>query len=129
MIIEQIVYNTLSSNTPITNLVGSKIYPHQIPQLEALPAITFAINGKAATDPKQKQFNTTFLFGCYSLTFLEAATIEQALEDCLLNYSGSTEGTCVMNCKLMSKRSESIEVEGTDKPVYAFLTEIQILHN
>lgn len=96
-------------NTPaMTALVGTRIYPVELPTNPTLPAIAFKLIGEQS----QATFNTDgyqrkrIEFAIHALTYLEAITIKAALVKALNRYTGLlSDGSYV---------SSSLQITGTD---------------
>jgi hypothetical protein len=78
---EELVVATLNAAAPVTALVGDRIFPDEIPQERALPAIVYR---RAATDPRFTLNDTLaatralMRLSCWATSRLQAETIGDA---------------------------------------------------
>ncbi len=92
--IEKAIYSLLASNSAITDLVSSRIYPMVRRQTDELPAITFQI----ISSPRGYTFDgpmglvrARVQINCYADDPLEAANISEIVRKSLEGFQGSPE--------------------------------------
>lgn len=91
--IEKAIYSLLSTNSEITDLVSSRIYPLVREQSDGLPALTYQI----ISSPREYSFDGPGLvrariqINCFAATVLAAAELAQILRISLDGLSCSPE--------------------------------------
>ena len=94
MTFEQAVYAYLSTYTPLSTIIGTKIFPGMAPQGISPPYII----RQRISKPRYHDFSDAddsslvrprHQFDVYSLSYSESLNIMGALKDALLNFSGA----------------------------------------
>ena len=80
-----------SSLNPVTNIVGTRIYPVVLPTQPTLPAIHYRIVGGSSTPTNDTYGNQRYRFevNCWGLTYLDAVTLRSAVIQTLQEYGGA----------------------------------------
>lgn len=85
------LYAYLSSQSNITSITGSRIYPSILPQKPDLPAIVFESIGSnpvSRQDGKPTLEISRYQIDCYARTSRDAKILAQAVRDSLESYVG-----------------------------------------
>ena len=85
------LYTFLSTQTNITNIAGSRIYPSVLPQKPVLPAVVFSCIGSspiARQDAKPVLEVARFQLDCYATKQRDAKLLAKAVRDSLESYVG-----------------------------------------
>jgi hypothetical protein len=99
--IEQNIYTLLSTSVLITPLIGTRVYPLEIPQDPTLPALCYSFVGGSSTNT----LTTTGIakwrlqVDCYGDTYADAVTLRNAVVQTLNGYYDAT-----MNVMLITPR-------------------------
>jgi len=90
------IINHLLADSRITEYVGTRIFPVQLNQEEALPAIMITINDVEANPTKTAASTDDFVeldLTTYAKSALDAFTIAELIRTSLDNYSGTMGST------------------------------------
>lgn len=105
MSIEAGCYAFLSSSTGITDLVGTRIYPHHLPQNPTFPAMTYRL----VSAPHDHTLadaagivRVRFQFDVYSYLLSDCVDVVEALRLELQRYTGSFGAKVVLASKLVN---------------------------
>ena len=95
MDISEALYKYLTSNEEITSLVGTKIYPMQLPQNVTLPAITYTLvlaNYDSALQGDTGYTRQTIQLVTHAKTYKEARTISRLVKKKIQDLHGDMSG-------------------------------------
>lgn len=104
------VYNLLSNDATVSGLVGSKIYPDQIPQQVAYPAIVHYktdVNKVAVKTAPTINYRITLQIDIYCDTYGAGETIADAVKAVLDEYSGTVESINIQKAVLNNQADEN----------------------
>lgn len=93
------LYSLLQSCTPLTNIVGTRIYPIVLPKNYTTPGITFSqVSSNTEVHMDRTYVETTSVdISCWALTYSDAAKAQAAVESLLTLYQGTlADGTTVL---------------------------------
>jgi len=115
--INESVFSILSSSVDVSDIVGTRIYPHVIPQNTSLPAIVYSqIAGirRHTTSGTDNLVPSRWQFTCVTETYAELRALASAIRTTLDNYSG-TVGSVVFQCIHFIDENDLTDVlPGTD---------------
>jgi len=105
MSLEKAVRAVLTSDSTVSSLVASRVYPMRRPQGSALPAIVYSNvfteqNQSVATQSGIRR--TRLSVDCISSTYGGVKTLRDAVESALVNYSGTGSGETIYSLRLES---------------------------
>jgi hypothetical protein len=109
MILEQAVFELLSTSPAVTALVGTRIYPHLAPEGAARPYIVQArtegdnlatLSGRGVVDRVQ------LAIGCVAGDAVAAQNLSLAVRDALDGYNG---GQTIVSARRAGQRSEYLD--------------------
>lgn len=96
------LYHLLSTDTPVSAIVGTRIYPSRIPQIKVFPAIAYMQLSKVPTNQKDdvSHFHKVdFDIDCFAKTYEQvndlAAKVRTALDRKSITSQGSNITTIV----------------------------------
>jgi hypothetical protein len=82
MEIGKAIYNILSNNTDVVNLVDTRIFPNVAPQTTEFPFIIYDVNGVQPNDTKDgpSTLDTNdVMISCYSETYSQASDLAKKI--------------------------------------------------
>jgi hypothetical protein len=91
-IIEAALCALLLEGTAVAALIGTRIYPNQVPQKSAMPAITYQqISGARdyTLDGPSGMTSPRFQINCWAKTYIEVCRLANAVRKRLNGYSGN----------------------------------------
>jgi len=131
MHIEDAVLAYLKSYSGLTALVAKRIYPDDVPEGDALPAVTYmlispsvmhTLNGKITLEQPIYQYTA------YATTKIAARNVAAQLELALSDYHGAMSGIAVQKIELQGYNSGLItSADGTVK-IYTHDLEFEITY-
>ena len=89
------IYNILSSDTTITDIVSTRIFPNVAPQKTELPFIIYDVNGVEPNDTKDgaSTLDTNdVMISCYSVTYSQASDLAQKIRVAMDRINEGTYG-------------------------------------
>jgi hypothetical protein len=92
----------LLAQPAVTALVGNAIYPEELPDDAALPAITYRLVGVTAgpTWETAGMYRYRVQFDCWALTALAAVNLRNALVASLNGFVGAAGGVNIQNAQV-----------------------------
>ena len=109
--IEEAIFSKLTSEPAVTNLVGTRVYPSQLPQNPTYPAVVYRrVSTQWPYDlsgPGNMGF-PRFQFDCYGLSYGSVKGVAQTLRLVLSGFAGSVDGVEICGIWFLS------EVDGFD---------------
>ena len=90
------IYNILSSDTTITNIVSTRIFPNVAPQTTAFPFIIYDVTGVTPNDTKEgpSTLDTNdVMISCYCETYNEASDLAQKIRVAMDRINEGTYGS------------------------------------
>lgn len=90
------IYSILSSDSDISDLVSTRIFPNVAPQTTAFPFIIYDVDGDTPTDTKDGVSEldvNSVMVSCYSETYTEACDLALSIRTALDRLPDSTYGT------------------------------------
>lgn len=112
MILEEGIYAHLTDDAGVAALVGTRIYPLQVPQDVTLPAVAYQrISGPRdhAHDGPTGLVRARVQFSALGSTYLEAKTVTEALRAALDGFKGTMGTVEVQTVFLENERDEWAE--------------------
>ena len=94
--LEDSVYNLLSNDSSITDLVSTKIFPLAVSESVKEPYIIFQVLNIKREYTLQDVIGLTVAkvqISCWSSKYFNAVTIREAVRNCLNNYNGEVTAT------------------------------------
>jgi hypothetical protein len=129
MITEMVAW--LSSQTAISNSVGSRIYPEKLPQKPTLPALTYgqvsAVRVRDLSGPAYKS-RTRVSFSCWASTHLAAHQLADALRQTLDDFYGTSWGDVVVGHIMLDNEFDLFEEEAGTVGIYRVVQDYIIAH-
>jgi len=120
--IEQSLYQYLSGIEAITNIVGTSIYHHHLPQSAEFPVLTFQlISSRHEHDLLGAAGIVTarYQVDCWSYSLSEAATMAEAVRQALQGFSGDMEDTEILFIVLDDQNNlDEAPKDGSDNWLY-----------
>jgi hypothetical protein len=89
--VEQAICDILAANTAVTTLIGTRVYPNELPQGIAFPAVCFQDIDKTRTITNQGTSGVSCnreRLSCYASSFVSAKALGAVIENALLYYRG-----------------------------------------
>lgn len=78
MSVSTVIYTLLSASSTITGVVGTRIYPQQVPQVAGYPAITFTSISNVPTNTKGSDGKSTM--DRYRIQVTMVATLQSTID-------------------------------------------------
>jgi gamma-glutamyltranspeptidase len=115
MSLEKAVRSILIADATVTALVSSRVFPQRRPQGTAVPAIVYQnifeeTNEALATQGGIRR--TRLSVEVFDKTYGDTKTLRNAVEDALINYTGTTEGETINSLRLES----AVDIDETNEP-------------
>ena len=95
MEIGKAIYNILSTNSDVSTLVGTRIFPNVAPQTTTFPFIIYDFNGVQPNDTKDgaSTLDTNdVMISCYSETYSQASDLAQKIRVAMDRINEGTYG-------------------------------------
>jgi hypothetical protein len=104
--IDLVISPLLLAQPSVTVLIGTGIYPGEVPQGATLPAITYSFPGMRSypTQSSGGMFRYRVEFNCWGKSVLDAALVRQALISSLHTFTGTVDGLFIQDmwvCNVM----------------------------
>ncbi len=119
MHIEDAVLAYLKSYAGLTALVGSRIYPEEVPETEKLPAVTYILVSSEfvhTLDGKATLERPVYQYTAYADTKAAARAVAAQISLALSDYHGTLSGVVVQKIELQNEMSTLISSgDGTVK--------------
>jgi hypothetical protein len=97
----------LKANAGLVAIVGTRVYPQNLPQKATLPAVVYKqISGirPQSMEGADGLNNGRYEFECNALDYLTVKRLSQAVRQALSDFSGVTGSTAVFNASLLAER-------------------------
>lgn len=130
--IDQVIYDILTTDATVSGLVGTNVYPAIAPQATSLPYITYQqissipyrhLGGVSAFSKSQFQID------CWAATPLAAKTLGNAVQEALDAFHGSQSGIRIGEIALNDRRDNfQPPTDGSDLIVPGVSLDFTILH-
>lgn len=127
--IESTIYNLLSGDSTITDLVSTRIYPWVREQADGLPAITYQTisspKGSDISGPNELVEEGRIQINCFASTILAAAQLAKVVRNSLGGFQGGD-----VACILCEDENDlpAIEPENEQMNVYAKTLDFRIVY-
>lgn len=126
--IEAAVYSLLSGSSPVSTLVGARIYPVTAPQVPTFPLITYS---KISSTGQDLHHNGTtgaarsvFQITAYATTPAAAKAIAAAVRGALHGYSGTVSGETIFLGQVVNE----VDLFDPDAALYAAPVDVLLVH-
>ena len=114
------VYNILSNNSDVTDLVSTRIYPNVARQSSAFPFLVYQVTGDEPTDtkdvPSVLDTNSVEVI-CYSESYIQASDLADKVRTALDRTTGTHGGLSIQGTTF-GGYSEDFDIKGDDEGVY-----------
>jgi len=102
MNVEESLYAELATHGGVAALVGTRIYPEELPQPATLPAITYSLSS-TATEHTQRETASTIVIPdmqvqCWAETYSGAKALATQVKAALDGFVGQLGGAGGVNC-------------------------------
>jgi len=113
MEIGKAIYSILATNTNISNLVGTRIFPNVAPQTTTLPFIIYDVTNDV-------------MISCYSETYTEASTLAQKIRVAMDRIPEGTYGAEQIQSSQFQSYNDIFDDTSGDAGVYRKALDFQI---
>lgn len=96
------IYNILANDTPVSAIVGTRIFPNVAKQTTSFPFIIYDVQSENPTDYKQgvSSLDTdNVMVSCYCKTYSEASDLAKKIRTALDRVSGTYNGVVIQSIK------------------------------
>tara|TARA_R110000751_G_scaffold46775_2_gene104963 strand:- start:4134 stop:4535 length:402 start_codon:yes stop_codon:yes gene_type:complete len=96
------IYNILANNSPVSAIVGTRIFPNVAKQTTSFPFIIYDVQSENPTDYKQgvSSLDTdNVMVSCYCKTYSEASDLAKKIRTALDRVSGTYNGVVIQSIK------------------------------
>lgn len=96
------IYNILANDSPVSAIVGTRIFPNVAQQTTSFPFIIYDVQSENPTDYKQgvSTLDTdTVMVSCYCKTYSEASDLAKKIRTALDRVSGTYNGVVIQSIK------------------------------
>jgi hypothetical protein len=114
--IEKAIYSILTGDSDVSALVGTRVYPVNIPQNPTYPLVSFSrVSGNrvASMSGASSISMPRFEIGCFADTYSAVKTLAGKVRSVLFGYSGTIAGVIVYSV-LLESDTDNYQ-EGIDK--------------
>lgn len=122
----------LAAQTPVSDLVGTRIYPDALPQDAILPAIVYTVIGDTSEHHLTAAAGLGFALvqiDCFASTRLSATAVSEAVRGEMDGYRGAMGSETVGCCHLTNRFYEYGPPEhGNDVGLYRAMIEFRVGH-
>ena len=128
MTIEEALDTYLQSNTDLTELIGTRLYPKKLPQKPTLPAVVYhRISGprEHSMDGSSGLAHPRFQFDMYGRTYAAAKDVSDKMRLALDAFKGTIGGVDI-NGAFLEDDSDGYD---DDLEIYWFQADYEIWHN
>jgi hypothetical protein len=120
----------LLSKLAVTNIIGTRLYPVVLPQLESVPAIVYRrISGghNHNIDKATGSAIPVFELDCWADTYAQAETLAEAVRGVMQGFDGTMGDTVVTAC-ILDDETDDYEPpdEGSDRGVFSITLRYRI---
>jgi len=115
--IEQALYTLITSDSTIAALIGTRLFPAQIPQGQQLPAVVYLqdIGKRIHTMAGAVGLvNSEYTITCYAESYSKARELSEAIRKHLIGYSGTVDGVVIDTILLIDEVDVPSFKAGTD---------------
>jgi hypothetical protein len=128
---EKAVYEILSNNTDVADMVNTQIVPLSAAQIMVLPFIVYSVTDYEPylTQSAIVGGKTTVSITTYAETYRQAALLQTKIQKALAFQKGTFAGLPVKAINTQGKAALSEESgEGSEKPIYGMTQDYTVLH-
>lgn len=122
----------LVSDSSVTTLVGTRIYPSILPQNPTLPAIRYetGIQRPAHKLSGGAGFATsTVSIDIFAVSHIEAYNVQQAIRESLQGWSGTANSTEMVSVNVVNIREDYLQpTDASDVGKYRVNMDVEIIH-
>jgi len=96
------IYNILANDTPVSAIVGTRIFPNVAKQTTSFPFIIYDVQSENPTDYKQgvSSLDTdNVMVSCYCKTYSQASDLAKKIRTALDRVSGTYNGVVIQSIK------------------------------
>lgn len=100
MSIEEAIFKLLTTEAPIAGVVGTRVYPLQLPQNSTLPAITYMVTSGDPTHCMGEDSGVAavcFQLDIWTESYADALDVFRRLKDAIDMYAGTVAGVDIQN--------------------------------
>lgn len=97
MRLDEFLLEALTENATVAGLVGTRVYPHKLPQSPTLPAVTYRIISQPPTEANTELFEARIQLDCWGGTYAASAALAVAVPKALRFYRKSDGGNTVLS--------------------------------
>jgi hypothetical protein len=108
------IYDILTSNTPVTNLVGTRIFPDMATQQAVYPFVVYEISNTAPTNTKDGPSGldeVTVNVMAYSNSYAEAQNIADKIRRAIDRTRGTFAGVVIQSIEFQNQLSTAMSFE------------------
>jgi hypothetical protein len=117
--INNAIYTLLTTNTGLTALIGTKVYPLILPQDTALPAVVIDRSSTAVySNDGTYGFVNTINIAVIAASYTESVTIAEKIDNILNFYRGTVAGIKIIDSRLLDVSENYQEEAYVQKLVY-----------
>lgn len=128
--IEEAVIQYLLAQTGLADLIGTKLYPEELPQKTELPGVTYIKISDVKDHLLTGQSNVdspVFQFTVFSFTKSEARNVSNQIKKALKDYSGVLSGLVIQKIELENEITNKETVDGGILKVFTESLEFKII--
>lgn len=123
----------LQTQSDVTAIIGTRMFPRVLPQGESLPAIVFSLvtsTSEHKITGASSGVRAIVQLDCYAETHIAANDLSEKVRLALHGYSG-TAGSSTIGSSLLENKREMFDAptDGSDVPAYRVMMEWEIWHN
>ena len=115
------IYNILSNDSDITDIVSTRIFPNVAPQTTTFPFIIYDVDGDTPTDTKDGASSldiNSLMVSCYCETYTQACDLAQLIRTALDRISESTYNTITIQSSEYRGYSDIFDDDAGDNGIY-----------
>lgn len=104
------VFEILKNDATITDIVGTRIYPDQVPQGAPYPALVHyktEVEQTVIKSAPTKNYKIRWQIDIYSEKYGQSATLAAAIKDLLDEYSGTVKNINIQACYFQSQSDDT----------------------
>lgn len=98
MMLGDLLYTRLTTDATLTATLGLRVYPYHLPQTPTVPALTYQIVSRVATESNTQIFETRVQFDCWATTYDAAHALANLVQKSLRFYRKTDgDGNRILN--------------------------------
>lgn len=123
------IYGLLHGDATIAGLVGTRIYPTQLPEGCGWPAILYTRpeTSRQATFDTAGIVKLTLRVGCYGKTVIEVKSLADAVMNKLADFRGLADDVKILDCMFLDSQ-DGWDYEKSELGIYWRELNFQIFH-